>query len=316
MANFFSESKAFSDRNRQLFNFIHTSSVALWNLRWQVQGFMGVRPEATAEELTARFASGTNIRANNLKGACIDITWEDQLNQFAQIVSSNLIAMYEGWAEELMPKFGAPQLTAHVQWPSQGRYGNTGKGVGEALAQARASGTSTAMKSAFFPVYSASRKYSPAHLDAMLAMYRYHKEIRNSLMHRGGTANDKAEAAWRNASTLTRSDIGGRSSPALTQQTEGMMVRTNIGEAIQLSDILYRLVSTIDAELCYTSLAEQDFLSAWRNNPEWGQKFRQLPGDPVKRSKRIVVLCHSCGYATPADTEPIYQLGKSAGVAI
>lgn len=313
MFHFFKESRAFAARNGQLFDFIHTSSVALWNLRWQVQGFVGVRPDAGAEEISGRFSSGANIRANNLKGTCIETSWEDQLDQFAQIISANLIAMYEGWAEELMPKFGDPRLVSQVQWPSRGNYGRLSDGVREALKQARSGGVSAEMEKAFFPICSASRKYSLVHLDPLLAMYRYHKEVRNSLMHRGGVANDVAEDAWRNASTLTRADIGLRSSPYLTKLTDGMMIKTNIGEAIQLSDVLLRIVSTIDAELCFTDFAEQAFLGDWRAI-ERLREFRELPADPVRKSRKLISICRKAGYVKPADTDAIYTIGRRAGI--
>jgi hypothetical protein len=313
MANFYRESASFTLRNAQLFDFVQTSSVALWNLRWQVQGFAAVRPETTVEELSDRFASGSNIRANNLKGACIETPWEDQLDQFAQIVSANLIAMYEGWAEELMPKFGNRQLIKQVQFPSRGRYGNARDGVGEAIAHARSIGISDEMKRAFYPRYSAHRKYSLNHLDSLLALYRYHKEIRNSWMHRGGIADNLAEDAWRNASTLARSDIGGRSSPALIRLTDGMMVKTNIFEAIQLSDVLLRIVYTLDAELCFTDLAEQTFLTGWQANAN-ARNLRELPANPIKRARRLASICRKAGFVTPSDTEAIYQLGSRAGL--
>jgi len=313
VSNFFRESRTFAVRNQQLFDFIHTSSVALWNLRWQVQGFIGVQPDASAEEISGRFASGTNIRANNLKGTCTKTSWEDQLDQFAQVVSVNLIAMYEGWAEELMPKFGDSRLAGQVQWPSKGNYGRLSDGVSEALGRARSGGVSAEMKKAFFPVYSASREYSPVHLDPLLALYRYHKEIRNSLVHRGGVANDVAEDAWRSASTLTRADIGLRSSPYLTSVKDGMMVKMNIGQAIQLSDLLLRIVSTIDAELCFTDVSEQIFLDDWRGN-EGLRQIRELPGDPIRKVRMLVRICRKAGYVSPADTDAIYTIGRRSGL--
>ncbi len=307
MANFFKESAAFAARNTDLFNFISTSSVALWNLRRQVQGFIDARPDASAEELSGRFSGGTNIRANNLRGTCIETPWERQLEQFAQVVNANVIAMYEGWADELMSKFGVPGLVQQVQLPSRGTYGITSAGVMEALQQAKASGLSYEMKRAFYSRYKANRKYDVAHLDALLALYRYHKEIRNSLMHRGGIANAKAESAWRNVSTITRVDLGTRISPLITPVTDGIMVRTNIGEAIQLSDVLLRIVSTIDAELCWTQLAERTFIGDLRRNPET-KRMRELPADPTRKAARIVWFCRMLGYVTPSDTEAIYEL--------
>lgn len=307
MANFFKESRGFAARNRQLFDFIHTSSVALWNLRWQVQGFLGVRPDASREELSSRFSSGTDIRANNLKGTCVQTSWEEQLAQFAQIVSANLIAMYEGWAEELMSRLGTPQLIKQIQFPSRGYRGRSGNGISEAIASIRSAGTSVEMKRAFFPVYSRHQKYSLSHLDGLLCMYRYHKEIRNSLMHRSSIADTKAEDAWRTAATLTRADIGGRSTPCVTPITADRPVRTDIGEAIQLSDILLRIVFTIDAELCFTKAAETIFVEDWRSMNDW-RNFRQLPSDPANRHLRLCAITRKAGYATPEDSEAIFEI--------
>ncbi|MFI8322042.1 hypothetical protein [Streptomyces sp. NPDC085529] len=310
---FFKESSDFANRNSQLFDFIHTSSAALWNLRWQVQGFVAVTPKATDRELSGRFTSGSGISANNLRGTCIDTPWDDQLGQFAQIVSANLIAMYEGWAEELMLKFGNGSLGKWVQWPSKGSYGQTRNGVGEALAAARATGVSADMEKAFHPAYAGQRKYSLSHLDALLVLYRYHKEIRNSYMHRGGVANQDAVRAWQNASALTRADIGGRSAPMVTQVVNGAMVGADIRESIQLSDVLLRIVCTIDAELCFTDLGERNFLAGWRGN-ESNRKFAALPGDPLRREKRLARICRKAGYVSPSDTEAIRRIGYRAGL--
>jgi hypothetical protein len=313
MQLFFTESRNFAARNQQLFDFIHTSSVALWNLRWQVQGFVGARPDASADELSGRFASGTDIRANNIKGTIINTSWEDQLDQFAQVVAVNLIAMYEGWAEELMSKFSQPNLSKRVQWPSRGKYGNLRDGISEALAQAKTDGISNEMKQAFYPVYSANRKYSLSHLDALLALYRYHKEIRNSMMHRGGVADTIAENARRQASTLNRSDIGLRSSPDLSTITVGQIVKMNIGQAIQLSDVLLRIVATIDAELCFTSYAEKTFLDGWRSNQRL-RDIREVPGDAAKKERALAAYSRKAGFVSPANTDAIYTIGRREGL--
>jgi hypothetical protein len=315
LALFFKESGNFARRNAQLFDFAHTSSAALWNLRWQVQGFVGVHTAATESELSGRFAIGSGIRANNLRGTCIETSWEDQLEQFAQIVSTSLIAMYEGWAEELMSKFGSG-LAKQVQFPTRGKYGQViSGGVGDALAQARASGISNRIERAFYPKYATHRKCSLRSLDALLALYRYHKEIRNSFVHRGGIANDKAEEAWRNASTLKNSDIGGRSAPALSIVKEGEIVKTSLYEAIQLSDVLLRIVHTIDAELCFTSVGEQAFLNDWRNN-EGARALRTLPAGHDKKAETIKKIVRRMGYLPPADIDAVYELGHRAGLVI
>ncbi|MFF9432103.1 hypothetical protein [Streptomyces sp. NPDC014746] len=310
---FFAESKSFGTRVEQLFSFIHPASVALWNLRWQVQGFVSASPDATESQLSGRFASGSGISANNLKQVCIETPWEEQLGQFAQIVGANMIALYEGWAEELMSKFTGGNLVKQVQFPSRGKYGQSQYGVGEALATAHRAGASPEMKLAFFPVYSASKKYCINELDPLMALYRYHKEIRNSFMHGGGVADKKAEDAWREASKLTRADIGGKSGPILTKVVEGQPIAYTIKEAIQLSDVIIRIVHTIDAELSYSSRAEQYFLDCWKATPDI-LKLQQLPSDPMRRNKRIAQICRKVGFAAPADPAAAILLGQRAGL--
>ncbi|MEW2513665.1 hypothetical protein [Streptomyces sp. NPDC046870] len=154
----------------------------------------------------------------------------------------------------------------------------------EALATARATRSSD-MQRAFHPVYAARQKYSLSHLDALLVLYRYHKEVRNAVMHGGGKANPITEQAWKHAATLTAADIGSRTSPLTSKVTDGQMVTSDLREAIQLSDVLLRLVRTTDAELCVTGIAEQEFVTGWTGgtavphdaDTRWG---RAVPAPP------------------------------------
>ena len=42
----------------QLSDFISPTIVAMWNLRWQVRGFVSEHPEATQSEVSLRFSLG------------------------------------------------------------------------------------------------------------------------------------------------------------------------------------------------------------------------------------------------------------------
>jgi len=133
------------------------------------------------------------------------------------------------------------------------------------------------------------------------------------MMHRGGIADTAAENAWRHASSLSRSDIGLRSSPYLSTITVGQAVKMDIGQAIQLSDMLLRIVATIDAELCFTSYAEKTFLDGWRNNQRL-RDIRQIPGDAAKKERTLAAICRKAGFASPANTDVIYTIGRREGL--
>src|SRR5271167_2227282 len=50
----------------ELFDFVAPTAIALWNLRWQVQGFLKEVPNATSNDLSNRFAFGSGMRGGEL----------------------------------------------------------------------------------------------------------------------------------------------------------------------------------------------------------------------------------------------------------
>lgn len=85
-----------------LFDFIWTTMPALWNLRWQVNGFLGEAPNTPDAELLARFVLGSDVHGTNLRKACAETTWEAQRQLFASIVLTNAFSIYEHWADEIL----------------------------------------------------------------------------------------------------------------------------------------------------------------------------------------------------------------------
>ena len=61
-----------------LFNFVWPTAAAMWNLRWQVNGYLQVVPDATVEQLRARFTEGADINGANFRRACVEHTWDQQ----------------------------------------------------------------------------------------------------------------------------------------------------------------------------------------------------------------------------------------------
>jgi hypothetical protein len=98
-ANFFHTTTSARIQVTALFDFVWPTATAMWNLRWQVQGYLGVVPDATVADLNARFIHTSKIHGANLRRACIDQAWDKQLEFFAHILLTNLFAIYEGWIE-------------------------------------------------------------------------------------------------------------------------------------------------------------------------------------------------------------------------
>src|SRR5271166_4590543 len=81
---FFETSRSAFQQVSDLFDFVWPTAVALWNLRWQVQGFAGTKTHVTKAELHGRFVLGSGVHSANIERACLDTTWEEQQGQFAK----------------------------------------------------------------------------------------------------------------------------------------------------------------------------------------------------------------------------------------
>jgi hypothetical protein len=83
---FFAESKNAHDQITAIFDFISPALAALWNLRWQVRGYIDTNPHASPDTLEKRFVLGSGVHGANLRRACVNITWEQQQEEMATVV--------------------------------------------------------------------------------------------------------------------------------------------------------------------------------------------------------------------------------------
>ena len=93
------------DAQKQLtafFHFMWPTAAALWNLRWQVAGFRAACPSCTERELESRFVLGSGIHGASLHQACIDATWTDNQQSFAQFLLFQTFSTYESWVSEIL----------------------------------------------------------------------------------------------------------------------------------------------------------------------------------------------------------------------
>lgn len=98
----FPETDAAADEITRLFDFVWPTATALWNLRWQVDGFLAAVPNATYEDVASRFVTGSGIHGADIRAMSIKTNWDDQKARFAEIVLTNAFAIYESWARRLL----------------------------------------------------------------------------------------------------------------------------------------------------------------------------------------------------------------------
>ena len=189
---FFPPTRIAAAQIMELFDFVWPTAAALWNLRWQVNGFLQAVPESTPKQLHDRFVFGSTIHGTNLKKACVETSWDEQKHHMSGILLTNAFATYEHWADEILACVGmAGGNGKRLQFDDRAnKLGLPG------TLQALCATESSTIKTAFYPIYAASPKYSLPLVKNLIACYRFFKELRNAQMHNGGMATKEAVAAY------------------------------------------------------------------------------------------------------------------------
>ena len=129
-AYFFPESRDAAKEITRLFEFVSPTAVALWNLRWQVKGYVDTLPDSTPEQLAQRFVQGSELHGVNLKRSCIEISWEEQKSRFASVVLTNAFAAYENWAAHLSRTLQRRANGERLQFPNSRENNGHGTRMG------------------------------------------------------------------------------------------------------------------------------------------------------------------------------------------
>ena len=305
---FFVASRNALEAITDLYDFVWPTAAALWNLRWQVAGYNDIRGgTTTVEELKARFLEGSAIYGANLHRACIEHTWDQQRSNLALVVLVNLFAIYESWTVELMAEFGSSASAKKIlQFPSSIDKNGKPRGIGPELQQltsTRGGGTEE-----LHQALSTQKGVHPKHLEEMLVVYRCFKECRNSMMHRGGRATSEAVDA---AAAMVDLPISVPFQvPKHTPLILDAPVVLDLYGTVGFSDVLRRLVLTIDAELTTAAQAEKILLDRWRGE----RGVVQLSPDLSRRHRMLVRQMRKLGFPSLLSTTKLERALRTAGL--
>lgn len=304
---FFFETEASRERLSDLFDFVWPTAAALWNLRWQVQGFLKEVPNATKAQLENRFTFGSHLSSTDLRISCVHRSWDEQKEIFAGFILSNAIATYEFWADALMKELGAPaQDSKKLQFPDR-----PGKpGIQSFVAQ-QTSAKSVPLDIELYPRYAAKKKYDWPRVQNLALCFRYFKEIRNSIMHGGGIATQVAAVAYANFLPVSdRHSLGMRANIEIFPVIEGQPVKLSLRSVVGFSDVLIRLMHSIDAELMRGKPAEATLKRRLMNR----SYPMMLSSDARRRHHQICLRCATSGLSKPAKSDELYKYMVAEGL--
>jgi hypothetical protein len=293
-----------------LFDFVQPTVVALWNLRWQVHGFLSLVPNATVEDLANRFALGSEMRGQELRRACVDTPWEQQKSEFAEFVLSSLIAAFENFTGQLADmgnKSQARKVSKGLQFPPS-KPGSTRDGAPWALSLLRA--PSSSLRGVFKQASIAHNRYSGNNLENLLICYRFFKCMRNMVAHNGGRADQETLDAYnRFAQIANAAKLGLAEVPKHHSVTLGQPVKLELRGVIGLSDVVLRLIRSYDAELCDSVVAEEQIKLRVKPIPTKRQFAKKGASE-----RRIENLIYGSGLPKPVLTPSFISFLKHANI--
>jgi hypothetical protein len=295
---FFPPTEAATDQIAELFSFVWPTAAALWNLRWQVKGFLlETEVTPTPVQLNDRFVFGSGIHGTNLTKACVETSWDEQKHHLAGMILTNAFAVYEHWADEILVCVGMPDSKGKLLQFDHGPMDPKGlRGVIHSVCATE----SNVLKTSFYPRYASSPKYSWPLIANLTACYRFFKELRNAQIHNGGIADKKAAAAYTAfAPAATKTALGMKGVLEHDSISEGDKIKLHIRGVVGLCDILFRMMVTIDAELSRCIKAEDVLETRFEKK----KRHRVLSGNPHRRRMQVLDICKSAGLPKPIDSE-------------
>lgn len=298
-----------------LFDFVWPTAAAIWNMQWQVKGYRAQMPDATVDEMSARFISGSGIRNVNFKKLEQD-SWSDMQGWFAKLLLSETCALFEGWIASALDELNLPaanrkQIEKQLQFPSTlDAAGQATNGLRKALDSIQAPSKSTTMQASFEAPMLASRKNSKGHIENLLICYRVFKEARNSFTHHGGRATQAAEQSYINYFGQTATLLGLKEKPVMPPIAEGNPIQLSLRGVVGFSDVVLRLVHTLDTEFAISPHAERIVSERWLAKHKG---LVTLKVDPSQKLSHLRRLVHQCGLPKPIALSSLYAHMQSKG---
>lgn len=302
---FFQQSKLLEAQITDLFDDVWPTITAWKNLRWQVLGYCGDHQDYTNDQISAKFVEPSDkSNHSNLYRKCILEPWKDQESRIAVGLLISLFACYEGWLEEILKSFKAFSQNRLKAFQFPGSFQKE-------LSYLQSIGNQM-LADAFFDVYkSVNKNYNKLHLYNYLVVYRFFKECRNCFIHGGGNASKEVVKAWKAYNTLDKEDVDVKQLPEAFEPKMGQPLEISLRGVVGFSQIVLKIVSTLDVEFILCKNAEEVFANTIFEFPH---DHFPIKGIILKRDKMIDRVCKKAFFHSPKEHDDLYLFLKRKGI--
>jgi hypothetical protein len=257
-------SEALRNQAEDLQNFTWPTLAALYHFHNAVSQSVAQGTAVSTLKKELFDSVGVQQKRTGFNTSFIKFSREELARRLATHHLFDLIGLYEAWTEAIAERFAThgiqmPGVKEGLQQPTAI---NTASGVGAVLMAFR-QGRSQYMETVIYPVAQRHSKYSLAQLDNLLITYRAFKELRNAIIHLGGIADQRRENASRRFESLTAGDLRLARKPDLPPMRSGLPVLMTIAGVGGLTEVILRIVTTVDVELAVTVSGEEELWQRW-----------------------------------------------------
>ncbi len=285
-----------------LHDFVLPMATALWNFRQVIDSEIAKETPPTAAQLAKKYNTAPRTRGStNLIFPFHTISWDEQRQRIAELALVNIIALYEVWCEEICGYLGDGELAIRLQFPTNA---SKTKGVRSAIDELTVT-ESAPIKGSIYPALILSKKYSLSSLDNLLRCFRYFKELRNSFMHRGRRCDGKLYGAQSEFIPVSdKISLGMKFVPEHKFHQIGDDVELSLHGVLGFTDVILRIVTTVDAELSRSVVAESEIV----------ERLRSAKRTPIKRPESVRSIFNTFGIQGISISPDLITLLRSENV--
>lgn len=292
--------KGFFQCTNQALDEISNLYIAIWGIDVGLQNFRrnffdDYRKSGTIkkDELNIKYCSDCRVSSLDYEKTFITKSWAEQEEEIAWLLLNSLIPIFEGWWEEikrtrlktipsktiLKPDSYAKKvktftnLSAHCSKDAQNIFGET---------------------------YKSSDKYIKQDLELHYICFHLFKCMRNAYMHNGRIAHlalIKTQSEY--LSKVSTEKLGVTLAPEFYAARLNERIRADLYGIVGFSDVLIRIITTLDAELMDTIGGDEE-LAERITETKFREKIDTTTED--KEIKKIITkIFKEAGFSTPKD---------------
>lgn len=302
---FYEQSKLFEAQITELYDDLWPTVTAIQNLMWQVSGYYHMTGITQNTKLNKKFVDDDDVTNRpNLYRSCLERTMDDWKFNLSKNLLTNMFAVFEGWVEMIIPIVTTRNLSPKsLQFP--GRWQST-------LSSIQA-GHNVLIETTYYDAYKyRNRNYNYGHLDNYFKVYRYFKECRNCIIHKGGVADVKLFNAYNDIVGLTNTDIDVDEFPQIEPiRSVGDKTVLYLRGVVGFSQILLKIVSTLDIEFIKAENSLSYYLTKIK---EYNPNPLYSSPDDAKRKKMIEGISRRSFFIEPVFSEDLCLLYRRNGI--